>query len=276
MVDKLLRKCYAIVGPTVFEMTGKRPWRFGYSPYKQREIARVLENGGFDPMTLPPGYGFRLDERIVEYPWFFSRLPDSKGLMLDAGSVLNHGYLLRQPKLASKQIFISTLAPEVNCFWRRGISYVYEDVRRSCFRDNQFDWIVSLSTIEHIGMDNTMLYTADATKREDETASHLVAIKEYSRMLKPGGTLYVSVPFGKHLNYGWFQIFDADMVDRVIDTFGPKRLNEFHYRYEPSGWVVSTRQQSANATYFDIHKTRQYDPDYAAASRAVVCLELVK
>jgi hypothetical protein len=96
------------------------------------------------------------------------------------------------------------------------------------------------------------------------------------RMLKPGGTLYVSVPFGKHLKCGWFQIFDSDMVERVINTFGPSRVTEFHYRYEPAGWVASTREQSADATYFDIHKTKQYDPDYAAASRAVVCLELVK
>lgn len=30
------------------------------------------------------------------------------------------------------------------------------------------------------------------------------------------------------------------------------------------------------ATHFDIHGQKNYDPDYAAASRAIVCLELVK
>jgi hypothetical protein len=53
-------------------------------------------------------------------------------------------------------------------------------------------------------------------------------------------------------------------------------LSEFHYRYETDGWKVSSRADSKNATYFDINKQKQYDPDYAAASRAVVCLTMVK
>lgn len=273
---RLLKRIYDTTGPIIFHVTGMRPWSFGYAAYKRRKITQSIDLNRFDSKNLPPGYGFRLDERIVEYPWFLSRLPPHAGTLLDAGSILNHEFLLKNPGLASKRIFISTLAPEAECFCRYGVSYVYEDLRDSCFRDGNFDWVVSLSTIEHIGMDNTMLYTSDAGKRESDKLAHLQATTEFRRLLKTGGTLYLSVPFGKHRDHGWFQIFDAAMVDRLIEAFGPARSTETHFRYTESGWVPSDRRTSGESTYFDIHESKNYDADFAAASRAVVCLELVK
>ena len=273
---RYLKAAYAAVGPLGYRLSGRRPWSFGYTAYKRERIARILREDTFDPARMPAGYGERVDERIVEYPWFFSRLPDGPGVLLDAGSILNYEFLLKHQRLASKRTFISTLAPEAECHWGLGVSYVFEDLRQMCYRDGFFDWVVSLSTVEHIGMDNTMLYTADQSKRESDRQAYLQAAAEFARVLKPGGTLYLSVPFGARKDHGWFQIFDAPMVDRLIGAFRPARTKETHFRYAPGGWVLSDREQSRDATYFDIHQRRDYDPDFAAASRAVVCLELVK
>jgi SAM-dependent methyltransferase len=261
----------------LYHMRGRRPWSRGYHQYKTQSIAAQLAAGTFTADALPPGYGFRLDERIVEYPWFFSRLPAAAaGTLLDAGSILNYDYVLAHSALREKRVFISTLAPEGWSFPEKGISYVFEDLRQTCFRDEYFDWVVCLSTIEHIGLDNTMLYTSDASKKEDAPMSCLDAVRQFRRVLKPAGRLYLSFPFGRHKNHGWFQIFDAPMVDQVIEAFGPGDVTEFHFRYEPDGWRTSSRAESKDATYFDIHTQKQYDPDFAAASRAIVCLEFVK
>lgn len=271
-----LKKIYHAMNEASFHLTGCKPWTRGYSEYKTRSIKQSLADGFFTADKLPPNYGFRLDERIVEYPWFFSRLPKNSGKLLDAGSVLNFQYVLNHQSLKTKKVFISTLAPENYCDWQNGVSYIYEDLRDSCFKDEFFDWIASLSTIEHIGLDNTMLYTQEDSKNENIGSSCLDAVKEYWRMLKPGGILYLSFPYGRHENHGWFQIFNSEMLDQVIAAFGPSNIQEFHYKYEPEGWRVSSREESKNATYFDIHCRKSYDSDFAAASRAIVCLEMVK
>ena len=159
-----IKRIYHSINCAIFVLNGMKPWRIGYNFYKQKKIREAIESGGFDAKKLPHGYGFRLDDRIVEYPWFFSKLPAQAGNLLDAGSVLNTDYILSHDSLKNKKIFISTLAPESYCFWEKTVSYVYEDLREVCYRDCYFDWIVCLSTLEHVGMDNTIVYTKNLTK----------------------------------------------------------------------------------------------------------------
>lgn len=273
---QLARTLYHVLSRSWYVASGRRPWRFGYGAYRAHYIGGVLASGGFDPGSLSAGYGLRLDERCVEYPWMFSRLPADARVMLDAGSVLNHAFLLDQPALRGRKLFISTLAPEKGNFQSRGISYVFEDLRSSCFRDGHFDVVASLSTVEHIGLDNAMLYSGDAAHQENRPDTYLDAIREFARVLRPGGVLLLSVPFGRRANHGWFQVFDAPMVDAIVEAFAPSAHREWIFRYLASGWTASDRASAADARYFDIHARKGYDPDFAAASRAVVCLELTR
>ncbi len=262
----------------LFLAGGKKPWSRGYDVYKNRSLRHALGPGGFARTgSLPSGFGFRLDERIVEYPWFFSLLPESPGKLLDAGSILNHEVVIGHPKLKNKDVFISTLAPEENCFWQDRISYVFDDLRRSCFREDFFDWIACISTLEHVGMDNTRFYCrTDLGQADGRQDVHLDAIRDFHRILRPGGTLFLTVPFGKAKNHGWFQVFDQGMADQVIHAFAPRKAEETVYRYRPDGWTVSDREEAKDATFFDIRERKDYDPDFAAGSRAVICLKLEK
>ena len=259
-----------------FANSAMKPWTRGYVEYKEHEIARVLGSGGLPQDQLPPNYGFRLDERVVEYPWFLARLPAGPGLLLDAGSILNFDFVLEHPALQNKNLHICTLAPEAECFWGKGISYLFADLRALPYRDDWFDWIVSLSTLEHVGMDNTMLYTSDNTKKESRLLDYLQAVAEFRRVLKPGGTLFVSVPFGRAQSHGWLQIFDQTGIDRMVHGFGDNSCITEYFLYHPEGWQRSTASEAAGATFFDIHHAQGYDPDFAASARALCCLELKK
>lgn len=259
-----------------FLASDHKPWTPGYETHKRYAIAATLSDSTFDPDRLPPGHGWRLDERIVEYPWLLARLPQGPGRLLDAGSTLNSAHILAHPKLRSKRVFISTLAPEAEADWQAGVSYVYEDLRRSCFRDQFFDYIACISTLEHVGLDNAMVYSEKAALNESENGNDKDCLREMRRLLKPGGTLYLSVPFGEAINHGWFQVFDASGIDGLIAAFAPASVQERIFRYQPDGWVIANREAAKGALYFDIQKRTDYDPDFAAASRAVACLELVR
>src|SRR5689334_14100563 len=64
-----------------------------YAQTKDRAIAETLDDPAMlerfrVPAQLPRGFGFALDERIVEIPWAFAAM--GGGRLLDAGSALNH------------------------------------------------------------------------------------------------------------------------------------------------------------------------------------------
>jgi SAM-dependent methyltransferase len=270
----LLRKLKSVLFTLAARNAGSRL----YAPHKVSELRRMLEIP-FDPSHLPKGFGHQLDERLVEYPWLFSRLPDTPGELLDAGSALNHDFVLCHPRLQSKKITIMTLAPEAHSFWERGINYVYGDLRHTCFRDNFFDFIVSLSTLEHIGLDNQRFHSAQLGGELDQAmqiGSHLEAVKEFRRMLRPGGRCYITVPFGKRFRGKWHQVFDGMMIDELVATFAPALHTEKYFRHQSEvGWQASSRDAASDAVYFDYQVDRPW-PGCPAAAEAVVCLELQK
>jgi len=45
-------------------------------------------------------------------------------------------------------------------------------------------------------------------------------------------------------------------------------------QYRPEGWRNASAAEVADATYFDVHHAEKPAPDFAAAARAVCCLEL--
>jgi SAM-dependent methyltransferase len=252
----------------------RRPFSPGYQTAKLRTIKAAIELGVCrEGQDLPPGYGIAMDERVVEYPWLFARLKPNVGKMLDAGSALNHDYLLERPPLKGADITIMTLAPEKRCYWHRGFSYVFGDLRRTMFADETFDTIVSISTIEHIGLDNTMLYTGNPADAENDEGGFASAVKEFKRILKPGGSCFISFPFGKRANLGWYQVFDRVMVDKVVEIFSPRSHQVDYFGYSKDGWQRSSPEIVKGATVYDVHTGEGWGEDRAASSRAIACLQ---
>ncbi|MBI1915719.1 MAG: class I SAM-dependent methyltransferase [Planctomycetes bacterium] len=257
---------------------GSLPWTHGYAEHKKWFVARAIadedllttfRHGG----ALSAGYGWRLDERCVEFPWALAHLRDCGRRVFDGGSTLNHAHLLEHPIVKERTLIICTLAPEGQ-LPRPNLSYLYGDLRSTPLRDGCVDAVVSISTLEHIGMDNTMIYTKHAAFRECDLTAYRQAVAEFRRLLVPDGVALITVPFGKHQNHGWTQQFDRQGVQDIIDTFGGRVESLTFYRYRPDGWVMATAEECADCNYFNIHATPQFDPDHAAAARAVACLRL--
>ena len=273
----------------IYLRSNRRPWRFGFNEYRDWYLGNTLKDNELmdsfkKSLPLPKHYGYRLDVRVIEIPWVISRLRQKSEKILDAGSALNNIIVLTAPQLANKVITILTLAPESVCFWNKGISYVFGDVRDLDFKDETFDSVICISTIEHVGMDNSMYIRNQSLADKGNQKDFIIAIKELKRVLKTGGTLYCTFPFGEYENHIWFQQFDSILADILIKTFEPENYHETIYRYNPDGWVTSNRDSCAHCQYFDVHTSKYFDPlstieyppDYPAAERAVACLELIK
>lgn len=259
---------------------GWQPWSLGYTNRKDFFLERAVNNpellARFMGMTpLPDNYGYRLDERVVEYLWVFSRLQPDHHMILDAGSALNFPYLIESPTMENRKITICTLAPESNHYKSARVSYVYDDLRGLMFKDNQFDAIISISTIEHVGLDNTQLYTQNQNFKES-TGDYLCVVDELKRVLKPGGKLLITVPFGKKQQFNWLQQFDLEMVNSVIKRFNGSRNYINFFRYKNDGWQYAEAIDCVADEYFDVHSADGYTDDYLAAARSVACIELIK
>lgn len=271
-----------------YKKNGYLPWSKGYYQYKWAYIVKVIQNpsiieGFRQNNSLPDGFGWRLDERVVEYPWMISRLPDAltKGLtkVLDAGSTLNYSEMLSHPKLGSKKVTIVTLAPENQCYWRRGVSYHFGDLRNLPFRDAWFEEIVCLSTLEHVGMNNASYGDHDETEIDEH--GFVTAARELSRVLTCRGKLLISVPFGLPQKVVWdnrvfMRQFDSALLELLKSCFTDCSVSIVFYKYHEKGWNISSEQECTDAKYFNIHASRGYDSDLAAAARAIACLEITK
>ena len=265
---------------------GKIPWSVGYFEAKENFIKQQLADERVlttfaRSEELPDGYGIGLDERVVEYPWLFSRLEGKSARMLDAGSVLNHAYLVEHPLLSMRNLSILTLNPEHQAHWQKRVSYLFDDLRKMPFRDEWFDEVVCLSTLEHVGMDNG-IYTPDAAYREAQTMDFQLAAKELFRVTKPAGKIWITVPFGKYVNYGWYQQFDLPKLNQLMECFpcGGKKM--FFYRYRAEGWQKCGAEDCAELEGVPIFSGRTdlykngNNSDLAACSRAIVAMEIIK
>ena len=252
-------------------MMVQRPWSPGYLEAKECFLMGAIKNSSIlkifqDGKQLPLNYGQFFDERTIELPWFLAKLrklSDGKMLnLLDAGSACNHIFYLPFLKNYSN-LTIITFAPENVCENKCGISYTYGDIRDMPYRENLFDAVVSISTIEHIGMNNESFKKGT---NENNINDLFVAIVEIHRVLKPGGMFFMSVPFGKYSNYGTFQQFDSELLDKCRNVFAPSEAEEYFYRYNPAGWQLVQEEDCANVNY-----TTAPVEGGAAAAGAVVC-----
>jgi hypothetical protein len=263
---------------------GRIPWTPGYSKYKNQQLIDTLADERLMGIfacgdRLPDGYGARLDERVVECPWTVAHLRDGDGLILDAGSVLNSPIFLERPELRDRRVVVFSLVLD----WLHlhpNVSYVHGDFREAFFREELFDSIVCISTLEHVGMwpIPTPPFEESLAKPQPtiDYKAYRGVLQTFRSLLKRGGKLLLTVPFGRYEDHRWLQQFDQDGIADIVRSFEGECRTQTYYRHEADGWQVARPEDCAQCEYHNLVTMPEFGPDLAAAARAVACLELVR
>lgn len=161
------------------------------------------------------------DERIAEYSWVMLRLSQlgSKPRFLDVGCVMNTEYCLEKLLKQFSDIHFLNLVSEPLALHGR-ISYHSQDIRLCNLPKTSFDCITCISTLEHVGGDNSYNNFSINGSAEFETSEKystscwqhgFITLME---LLAPQGLLLVSMPYGDGAwKNGEYQLGNKDIQE---------------------------------------------------------------
>ena len=195
------------------------------------------------------------DERVIEVPWVLSRL-------VAAGRVLEVGYAYAEPVYLAGLLRAGVELVGVDLAERdvEGMECLTADVRSLPLPDDSVDQALLVSTLEHVGADNSGYGLA----AEDDPGSRVDALKELGRVVRPGGRLLVTVPLGEPGDHGWFRLDDVAGWTSLFTGAGLFVEEQEAYALSDEGWRVAPAFDPRGVGY----------GDRGPAASAVLCTEL--
>jgi hypothetical protein len=200
-------------------------------------------------------FGIGDTERCIEIPWAMSCYQGEQKA-LDVGYAnAEERYLKEILSLQIPQLYgLDRIKKDV-----AGIIPAVADIRQTGFPEGFFDLVFCISTIEHIGRDNT-IYFQEGNPIDD--SGDFKAIRELSRITRNKGHIALTVPYGKFHDYGWFIHYDEMRLMKLIEASGCDVLRQDFFIYR-DGWHHCRRNSLREILYKD---------NNAAAAAGLVCL----
>jgi SAM-dependent methyltransferase len=216
-------------------------------------FARGARTRGERPRWLqgPPD----TDERVIELPWVLSRLSGRRALEV--------GYAFAEPPYLAALLqagFDELVGVDLASADVPGLTAVEADVRDLPFENGEFDLVLCVSTLEHVGADNS----GYGLEVEADAASRLTALRELRRVLAPSGRLLLTVPCGEPGDYGWFHQDDVRGWTRLFARAGFFVEEQEAYELTDAGWRTAPELDPAGLRY----------GERGPAASAVLCAEL--
>ena len=180
------------------------------------------------------------DERVIEIPWVLSRL--SRDTVLEVGYAnAEDAYLAALLRCRVGRLVGADLASRPI----DGFETVTADARELPFENESFDTILLVSTLEHIGADNTV-YGVEA---DDDPAARIAALRELRRVLRASGRLLVTVPLGEPGDHGWFRQDDIRGWTSLFTDAGLFVEEQEPYELGEDGWRAAPAFSAADVRY---------------------------
>jgi len=177
-------------------------------------------------------------DRFIEYPWLLENIDITSGRLLDIGSTIGDQLYDTLPKTV-----------EINClnlnskkFKNKQIKFKQGDIRKADYPDNYFDLIACVSTLEHIGV-------AGRYGSDDQPEGDLRAMGEIKRILKPGGILLATVPYGDKDILPINKLYNKTRID---DLFSGLEIISQEFKKFDKNWHVWLKVGETEAAKTDM------------------------
>lgn len=175
-----------------------------------------------------------VSERIVEVPFVFASLRAPKGSrIVDLGcaesklslELANRGY----------KVLAADLRPYR--FAHPNLRSLQGDFIAAPMMANSVDAVIAISTLEHIGLD----WYGNGKRRTTD----LAVVEKVRKILKPGGQLILTVPYGVKEQTEWYRVYDRRGLDGLLAGFEVEKT-EFYCRVGSSAWEETSEQGAAS------------------------------
>jgi len=172
-----------------------------------------------------------ISERIVELPFLYKNLDFNKiEKILDLGCVGSKISL----QLASLGYCVVGIDYRPYIFKHKKLKFLQGNFIEMDIAPESFDCVICISTIEHIGLP---AYNIKPFKNGDKKS-----IAKIFKLLKRGGKLILTVPFGKNLISNFERNYDYNSLKNLLIMF---KIVEFDiYEKTKKGWSLSNNYYS--------------------------------
>jgi SAM-dependent methyltransferase len=184
-------------------------------------------------------------DRDVEWAWSLAHLSKDPGDVLDFGA--GHGLLSLGAAFAGHRVTALDLEPRSFAFDDDRITYVQKDVNAVAIPEASFDQIINCSTVEHVGL-------AGRYGSTDDPDGDLAAMQRLRTLLRPGGTMVLTVPVGRDGTYApYHRVYGPERLPRLLDGFEVE-IEEYRAKQGTSRWERAERDAAlatqGSATYY--------------------------
>jgi len=173
----------------------------------------------------------KIGERIVEIPFLYNNLDfNLSQKILDLGCVGSKISL----QLASIGYNVVGIDFRPFIFKHKNLKFIQGNFFNIDLPIESFDCVICISVIEHIGLP---AYNIKPFEQGDKKA-----IEKIYTLLKKGGKLILTVPFGKAIVNQFERNYDQKSLNQLIKMF---KIDEFEiYERSKSGWILSNNSSN--------------------------------
>lgn len=173
-------------------------------------------------------------DRYLEYPWLLNSIKITNGRILDVGSTASnmlYDFLPKEVELNSIDLNDKEIKDD-------RIKFSVGDIRKTSYKDNYFDVVSCISTLEHIGVSGRY-------GSEEDSVGDVKAVKEMTRILKPGGVLLMTVPYGIKDILPINKLYNKNRLDKLLKDFSAVEIEYKKYFDKFQLWLTTDESEAS-------------------------------